>query len=98
MKRNQNGPNTFSQTIKDLQPGRLYSMKMFSCDYEDLTNPKAKKLEEANKFIGSVTLEGVEVDSKRSFTEMYSSNPNRKYRFGSPIIGKFFGPKARLQS
>jgi hypothetical protein len=75
MKRSGKGPNTFSQTIKDLEPGRLYSMKMFSCDYRDLVNPKAKKRDEAFKFIGSVVLEGVEVDAQRSFTEMYSSNP-----------------------
>jgi len=78
MKRSAKGANTFSQTIKNLEPGRLYSMKMFSCDYQDLVNPKAKKLEEANKFIGSVVLEGVEVDTKRSFAEMYSSNPEPK--------------------
>jgi hypothetical protein len=28
-----------------------------------------------NKFLGNVTLEGVDVDSKRSFTEVYASNP-----------------------
>jgi hypothetical protein len=78
MKRNAKGPNTFSQTIKDLQPGRLYSMKMFTCDYNDLANPKAQKKEEATGFIGSVTLEGVDVDAKRSFSEMYSSNPEPK--------------------
>ena len=77
MKRSAKGPNTFSQTIKNLEPGRLYSMKMFSCDYEDLVNPKAKKLEEAAKFIGSLVLEGVEVDSKRSFSETYSITPNQ---------------------
>src|SRR5439155_3634683 len=54
MKRNAKGPNTFSQAIKHLEPGRLYSMKMFSCDYNDLVNPKVKKLDESNKFIGSV--------------------------------------------
>ncbi|MBI4662246.1 MAG: hypothetical protein HY735_25790 [Verrucomicrobia bacterium] len=75
MKRSEKGPNTFSQTIKHLEPGRLYSMKMFSCDYQDLVNPKAKKLEEASKFIGTVVLEGVDVDAKRSFTEVYSSSP-----------------------
>ena len=78
MKRSRKGPNTFSQTIKDLQPGRLYSMKMFSCDYQDLVNAKARKMEEAMRFIGSVTLEGVEVAPKKSFTEMYSSNPEPK--------------------
>lgn len=75
MKRSAKGPNTFSQTIKDVQPGRLYSMKMFTCDYDDLVSPKTKKKEEATGFIGSVTLEGVDMDAKRSFNEMYSSNP-----------------------
>ena len=78
MKRNPKAPNTFSQTLKDLEPGRLYSMKMFTCDYADLVNPKAKNREEALRFIGSVVLEGVDVDSKRSFSEMYSSNPEPK--------------------
>ena len=78
MKRSAKGPNTFSQNIKDLEPGRLYSMKMFTCDYDDLVNPKAKKLEEAVRFIGSVVLEGVDVDAKRSFSERYSSNPEPK--------------------
>jgi hypothetical protein len=75
MKRSAKGPNQFSQTIKDLEPGRLYSMKMFSCDYHDLVTPKAKTREEATPFVGQVVLEGVEVDRKRSFREMYASNP-----------------------
>ena len=78
MKRSPKAPNTFSQTLKDLEPGRLYSMKMFTCDYADLVNPKAKKRDEAMRFVGSVVLEGVVVDSKRSFSEMYSSNPEPK--------------------
>jgi hypothetical protein len=77
MKRSEKGPNTFSQTIKDLEPGRLYSMKMFSCDYDDLVNPKAKKPEET-KSIGAVVIDGVDADVKRSFTEVYSSNPEPK--------------------
>ncbi len=75
MKRSVKGPNTFSQTIQDLEPGRLYSMKMFSCDYNDLVNPKKKKMEEANKFIGTVDVESVDVDTRRSFMEMYPSGP-----------------------
>src|SRR5256885_15170848 len=62
MKRSGKGANTFSQTIRNLTPGRLYSMKMLSSDYNDLVNPKARKIEEANRFIGSVVLEDVEVD------------------------------------
>jgi len=75
MKRSEKGPNTFSQAVKNLEAGRLYSMKMFSCDYSDLVNPKAKTMEQASKFIGTVAVEGVDVDTKRSFTEMYASTP-----------------------
>src|SRR5206468_5902383 len=52
MRRSEKGPNTFSQPIKDLQPGRLYSLKMFTCDYQDLINPQKKTKEEAHPFIG----------------------------------------------
>lgn len=75
MKRSAKGANVFSQAIRNLEPGRLYSLKMFSCDYQDLVNPQAKKVEEASKFIGQVVIEGVDVDPKRSFTEAYASSP-----------------------
>lgn len=78
LNRSEKGPNTFSQTIKDLEPGRLYSMKMFTGDYNDLVNPMQKKQEEANKFLGKVTIDGVEIDTSRSFAEMYASNPEPK--------------------
>jgi hypothetical protein len=78
MKRSPKGPNSFSQTVKSLEPGRLYSLEMFSCDYQDLVHPKAKKIEEANKFLGTVKLDGVDLDTKRSFTESYASNPEPK--------------------
>jgi hypothetical protein len=99
MKRSAKGPNTFSQTIKDLEPGRLYSMKLLTSDYADLVNPKAKKLEEATRFNGSVVLEGVEVDAKRSFSEMYSSNPEPKIPVWITYHWKVFrakGTTARL--
>ena len=70
-------------------------MKMFSCDYDDLVNPKAKKLDEANNFIGSVVLEGVEVDPKRSFTEMYPSNPEPKIPVWITYHWKVFRAKAK---
>jgi hypothetical protein len=98
MKRSAKGPNTFSQTIKDLQPGRLYSMKMYTCDYKDLTNPRNKQLQEATKFIGSVVLEGVELDKKRSFMEMYTS-PEPRHPIWITYHWKIFkalGPTAKL--
>ena len=95
MKRSEKGPNMFSQTIKDLEPGRRYSMKMFSCDYNDLVNPKPRKQEEAFKFTGSVVLEGVEVDAKRSFSEIYSSNPEPKIPVWITYHWKVFRAKAK---
>ena len=77
MKQSEKGPNTFSQAIMNLQPGRLYSLKMFVCDYNDLITPKPKKIEES-KSTAAVLIEGAEVDTTRSFTEVYASNPEPK--------------------
>ena len=93
MRRSERGPNTFSQTIKNLEPGRLYSMKMFSCDYDDLVNPKPKKVEEARAFV-SVAIEGVEVDARRSFAEVYSSSPEPKIPVCITYYWKVFRAKA----
>ncbi len=75
MKRSEKGPNTFSQKIEHLEPGRLYSMKMFSCDYQDLVHPQKKTQEEAQPFIGRIRLEGVDLCADQSFTEAYPSSP-----------------------
>jgi hypothetical protein len=93
MRRSEKGPNTFSQTIKHLEPGRLYSMKMFSCDYKDLVEPKPKKIEEARS-TATVVIEGVEVDAKRSFAEVYSSNPEPKIPVCITYYWKVFRAKA----
>ncbi len=99
MKRSPKGPNTFSQTIRDLQRGRLYSMKMFSCDYKDLIAPRKKTEREATPFLGKVTLRGVDLDLKRSFTEMYASTPEPKIPVWITYHWKVFkalGPTAQL--
>jgi len=77
MKRSHKRPNTFSQIVKNLQPDRWYSLKMFSCDYDDLINPKPRQPEEI-KTRATIVLDGVEVDAKRSFSEVYPSNPEPK--------------------
>ena len=68
-------------------------MKMFSCDYNDLVNPKAKKIEET-KSTGTVIIEGVDVDAKRSFTEVYSSTPEPKIPICITYYWKVFRAKA----
>ena len=85
MKRSEKGPNTFSQTIKDLQPGRLYSFKMFACDYEDLVHSKSRKIEES-KSIVTVSIDGAEIDPARSFNEVYASEPEPK----TPVCITYF--------
>jgi len=77
MKRSEKGPNTFSQTIKNLQPGRLYSLKMLVCDYNDLITPKPKQIAET-KPIFTVHVERADVDATRSFREVYASSPEPK--------------------
>jgi hypothetical protein len=72
---------------------------MFSCDYQDLVHPQAKTAEQANKFTGSVDIDGVELDAKRSFTEMYASNPEPKIPLWITYHWKVFranGPTATL--
>ncbi len=99
MKRSAKGPNTFSQTAKNLEPGRWYTLEMFSCDYQDLVHPQAKTVEQAAKFIGHVSLEGVEIDRKRSFTEMYPTGPEPKIPVWVTYhwtVFKALGPTARL--
>ena len=65
-KRSANKPNVFSQEIKDLTPGRLYSMKMITGDYRDLVAEKSDwKMHEGV----SIKLENVDMllGPKKSF-------------------------------
>jgi hypothetical protein len=93
MKRSEKGPNTFSQTIKDLQPGRLYSFEMFVCDYNDLSAPKPKKPEET-KASASVVIDGADVDRGRSFAETYASNPEPR----TPVCITYYWELFRAKS
>ena len=46
MKRSDKKPNVFSQEIKDLTPGRMYSLKMITADHQDLLQEKSDKKDE----------------------------------------------------
>ena len=65
MKRSAKKPNTFSQAIKDLQAGRLYSMKMITADYKNLVQEKSEKKQDAV----SIKLDNVDIlpGPKKSF-------------------------------
>ncbi len=77
MKRSAKAPNSFAQTIKNLEPGRLYSMEMFSCDYRDLVESKKKSQVGAAQRSLEARAASKESKStlKRSFAEMYASTP-----------------------
>jgi len=46
-KRSAAQPNTFAQEIRDLEPGRLYSLKMITAGYENLSPDKSEKKPDA---------------------------------------------------
>ena len=56
MKRSATRPNAFSQEIKRLQPGQLYSLKMITADHQDLQQGKSMPASHAV----SIGLDGVE--------------------------------------
>lgn len=43
LRRSARGPNVVSQELKGLRPGRLYSVKVYSGDYADLTGGRSRK-------------------------------------------------------
>jgi len=63
MKRSGKGPNVLSQRIKNLQPGRLYSLKMFTGDHQDLSVKQ--------KHVVSIELDGVELLPEKCFTHVF---------------------------
>jgi hypothetical protein len=65
MKRSAKAPNVVSQTIKNLKPGRLYSLKMFSGDRQDLGTKKALAV--------SIDLQGVDLVPERCFDYVIGS-------------------------
>jgi len=71
MKRSGRGPNTVAQSIKGLQPGRLYSLKMYTGDYQDLA------LEQ--KHAVSIKLDGVEVLQGKSFQHVFPNCYSHNY-------------------
>ena len=57
MKRHASRPNSFSQQIRDLTPGRLYSMKMITADHQNLVQGKSEKVKNAvNITLGNVDI------------------------------------------
>jgi hypothetical protein len=65
MKRSSRGPNAVTQTVKDLQPGRLYALRMYSADYRDMSVQQ--------KLAVSIELGGVDVIAEKSFQHVFAN-------------------------
>ncbi|MFH0965006.1 MAG: LamG domain-containing protein [Planctomycetota bacterium] len=88
-------PNRFSQPIKNLDPARLYSMKMLTADYDDLS---AGKSEEKTPQV-SVRIDNVDLVPERSICEpitiIHDYGPfTRKNLLWITYRVVFFRPKA----
>ncbi len=57
LKRSAKAPNVLSQQVQGLKPGRLYSLKVFTGDYADLTAGTSRK----DRQVLSIALDGAEV-------------------------------------
>ena len=64
-------PNVFSQKIKNLQPGRTYSLRMFTGDFNDLSVKQTYAM--------SVRIDGVETLTDRSFTHINANCYSHSY-------------------
>ena len=69
-------PNRFSQPIRKLTPGRLYSLKMFVTDYGDFSAGKsARKTHHI-----SINIDRAEVIRQKSFRQVVSNSSAHQYR------------------
>ncbi len=98
MKRSANKPNIISQEIKNLQPGRLYSLKMVSADYRELMEGKSVQ----QKHAVSVRLDGVELVAEKCFQYAIPNNYahglgpfNRQNRFWMNYHHRVFRAKGK---
>ncbi len=72
-RRSAKAPNRVSQQIRNLTPGRLYSIRMLVSDYTDLSQRKGVR--KTNNI--SVVVDGVTVLPEKGFREVVNSDPAR---------------------
>ena len=71
MKRSGKRPNTFSQEIKNLKPGTLYSLKMITGDFQNLDRKVSQK------HSVSIALENVELIPNKTVQYVYGGNEKK---------------------
>ena len=75
-KRSNERPNVFSQSAKDLEPGRLYSLRFFTGNYQDYLKFKSR----AYRHGTSVTIENVDLIPEKCFQAMIKSCYAHEYK------------------
>ena len=70
MKRVADAPNRISREIKALQPGRVYSLKLFTADHGDLTGGKSDE----KKMAVSIEIDGAEELADGNEQYVYSNS------------------------
>ena len=69
-------PNKVSQIIKDLKPGRLYSIKMITADYTDMVNgASVRKINDI-----SIQIDDTEIIKDKSFVQELRNYPGRQLK------------------
>ena len=75
-KRSSEKANVFTQQIKDLEPGRLYSLRFFTGDYQDYLDFKSRPYKHAL----FVNIANVDLVPDKSFQAVISSNYTHIYK------------------
>ncbi len=75
-RRSRQRPNTIAQTIKNLTPGRLYTFRMYSADYGDLSTGDSEQQMHAV----SISLPGVRILPGRELHSSYVSRGSKKIK------------------
>ena len=78
-KRNAQKPNVVSQQIRNLEPGRVYSLKMYAADYGELTREQRLNV--------SVAIGGVEMIPQQSFQAVFHNHhTHRSKQFPTDFV------------
>ena len=65
MRRSKKAPNRIRQTMKDLEPGRLYSLKLISADFNDMSVKETHALR--------IQIEGADLVPEKSYTHVFNN-------------------------
>lgn len=83
-RRSAKAPNRFSQQIRQLNPGRTYSVKMFTADYGELKKGKSK----SDTHHINIRIDGVDLIREKEFHQLFPSS----------LAGSVYGPFSRENS